>query len=87
MRDTDETGTDSAESSLSTQPRHARLGSYEGMNIGVCIFLSTSDLRSLNVDPDSQEEIEYQISECGTSKVVEIVGAGALHTSTSSISD
>ena len=64
-----------SQTTLSTRPRYARLGAHQGAAIGVCIFLSASDLRELNIDPDSQETIEYQIREFGANRVVEISGA------------
>ncbi|GAB7092529.1 hypothetical protein JCM18237_28000 [Halorubrum luteum] len=89
MSDLDQANTTPADSSLSAQPRYARLESYDGANIGVCIFLSVSDLQSLNIDTDARRAIAYQIREYGSTRVVEISGADPeeLDMSTSSITD
>lgn len=65
----------SSHGTLSTQPRYARLGTHQETTIGVCIFLSASDLYELNIDPDSLEAIEYRIREFGPNRVVSISGA------------
>lgn len=65
----------SSHGTLSTQPRYARLGTHQENPVGACIFLSTSDLYELNIDPDSLKAIEYRIREFGTNRVVSISAA------------
>jgi len=63
------------QSTLSTQPRYARLGTHQENPVGVCIFLSKPDLYGLNIDPDNRTVVEYRIRELGTDRVVSISAA------------
>lgn len=74
MRESGDVNENQTGSDLSTQSRYARIGTYQEAKLGVCVYLSTVDLCALNVDPESHELIEYQISEIGTDRVLEISG-------------
>lgn len=43
--------------------RQARIGTHNQTKLGVCIFLSTPELRQLGIDPEKTELVEYQITE------------------------
>lgn len=75
MRDSDATITDSADKTLSTQSRYARIGECQETKLGVCIFLSNIDLRELGIELNKHELIKYQINEIGNDRVLEISGA------------
>jgi hypothetical protein len=60
---------------ISTNSRYARLDTYQGNEIGVCIFLSASDLYELNIELDNYEMVEYQIRHLESKRVVGISGA------------
>ena len=60
------------QNTLRDQPRYARLGAPQENPVGVCIFLSKSDLYELNIDPDDRKAVEYRIRELGTDRVVSI---------------
>lgn len=50
----------------SGRSRRIQIATHDGKKIGVCIFLSTSELRKLGIDPENNRLIEYQISEFDT---------------------
>ena len=43
------------------EARRARISSYDGKKIGVCIVLSSSQLRRLGISLSDTEVVEYQI--------------------------
>ena len=58
-----------ANQASSVSNRHSRriqIATHDGEKIGVCIFLSASELRKLGVDPEHNDLIKYQISEFDT---------------------
>ena len=57
-----------------TSPRQAKLGQYRGTAVGVCIFLSVSDLHNLNINPDIHQAVEYKVRDFGPSRGVEVSG-------------
>ena len=50
----------------SGRSRRIQIATHDGKKIGVCIFLSTTELRKLGIDPEDNKLIEYQISEFDT---------------------
>jgi hypothetical protein len=55
----------SDEPELVTKPRSARVAAYNGKQVGVCIFLTVSELRELgiNLSQIDTEIVEYAIDE------------------------
>lgn len=46
---------------LSCRPRRCTLSSVDGRTLGVCIFLSASELKTLGVDIGGSDDILYTI--------------------------
>ena len=53
------------ESELVNKPRPARVAEYNGTHIGVCIFLTMSELRALGINLSQTETdlVDYAINE------------------------
>lgn len=62
--------------SLTDNPRVARIGEKDGNPIGVCIHLTSTDLRQLDVDPNDADEVTYSIDTTTKQLTVQETRAG-----------
>lgn len=61
--------------SLTDNPRVAKVGEKDGNPVGVCIHLTSTDLRQLDIDPNDADEVTYSIDT--TTKQLTVQGTRA----------